>query len=154
MATLPRIVNAVFPNFVDLGGGQANCMWTSADQSDAGPGPYAGILSATQNMSNCLVFASVQQVRSLVSGTATTGAYPTVSDQIVMYVQSAQSSGQIVIPGPVDGLFVGGSSNAALDNPLVEAWWGEAQSVLGDSYGNPWTTLVEARRRKIRITRT
>ncbi len=154
MATLPRIINAVYPNFVDLAGGQANCMWSAADQSDAGDGPFGGLMSATQAMSNCGVFAVVQQVRGLHSATPASGSYPTVSDQAVMYVQSAQSSGQIVIPGPVNALFPSGNDRADLDNPLVVAWFSAASSVLGDSYGNPWTSLVEVRRRKIRITRT
>ncbi len=154
MATLPRLVNAFFPNFVDVLGGQANCMWSSANQGDAGFGPYAGLAGATQVLSCAGVFAGVSQTRALVSAPPIVGTYGTVSDQVVMFVQSAETSGQLVIPAPIDSIFTSDHQTVDLENGDVVAWFSAVSSVLGDSYGNPWTSLKSGRRRKLRITRT
>jgi len=154
MATLPRLVNAFFPNFVDLAGGQANCMWTGADQGDAGLGPFDAIVAPTQALSVAGLFAGVNQNRSLITATASTGPYSTVSDQVVFFVRSESSTGQLAIPAPVDSIFLSDGVTVDLENGLVASWWSSVQGVLGDSYGNPWTNLSSGRRRKIRLARS
>lgn len=154
MATLPRLVNAFFPNFKDIMGGQANCMWTTADQSDGGFGPFASVATATQNLSVCAVFAGVMQVRTIVGGVPSTGVYGTVSDQVVMCLRSETSSGQLVIPGPVDTIFLDDMQTVDLSNSLVTEWFGAVSSQLGDSYGSPWLRLTNGYRRKIRLAGT
>ena len=59
MGTLPKLVNAFFPNFVDIMGGQANPMYVAADQGDGGMGPFSSLVLATQNMSCAGIFAGV-----------------------------------------------------------------------------------------------
>jgi hypothetical protein len=154
VAALPRLVNAFFPNFVDVSGGQANCMWTGADQSDSGLGAYSAVAAAAQALSVAGLFAGVIQTRSILGATPTSGDYPTVSDQVVFFVQSESSSGQIAVPAPVSGIFLSDNVTVDLENSLVTAWWGSVAGVLGDSYGNPWTQLKSGRRRKIRLAGT
>jgi len=149
MATLPRLVNAWFPNFVDVLGGQANPMWCTADQSDAGFGPFAGLASATQALSVAGLFAGVTQVRGIVGATPVAGVYGTVTDQVVFGVTSVARQGQLAIPAPVDTIFKPDNVTVDLDNGDVQAWFTAVSSVLGDSYGNPWTGLVWGQRRKI-----
>jgi len=149
MATLPRLVNAWFPNFVDVLGGQSNPMWTLADQSDGGFGPMSGLAGATQALSVAALFAGVLQARGIVGGTPSPGVYGTVTDQVIFGVQSVARQGQLAIPAPVDTIFQADNVTVDLTNPLVTAWFSSASSVLGDSYGNPWTTLVWGQRRKI-----
>jgi hypothetical protein len=154
MATLPRLVNAFFPNFVDVSGGQANCMWTSANQSDEGFGDFGGVAAAAQALSVAGLFGGVVQSRGLVAASPSIGVYGTVSDQVVFFVQSDSSSGQLAVPAPVDTIFMSDGVTVDLDNGLVVSWWEEVQGSLGDSYGNPWTQLKSGRRRKIRLAGT
>lgn len=154
MAVLPRLANAFFPNFLDTMGGQANPMWCAADQSDAGLGPYGGLVTATQALSVAGVFAGVLQSRSMISATPVAGVYGTVSDQVVFGVVSSARQGQLAIPAPIDTIFMSDNVTVDLDNTLVQAWWSEVQGVLGDSYGNAWTQLAWGQRRKIRILGT
>jgi hypothetical protein len=155
MATLPRLVNAWFPNFVDTMGGQANGMWTTGDQSDSGLGPFSDLATATQSLTVSGLFAAISQTRSLVSASPVTGPYGTVTDQVVFVVQaSGSSSGQIAIPAPVANIFLSDNVTVDLTNSLVQDWWGAVQGILGDSYGNAWTDLIYGYRRKIDLMGT
>ena len=150
MGTLPKLVNAFFPNFVDIMGGQANPMYVAADQGDGGMGPFSSLVLATQNMSCAGIFAGVIQTRSLVDAVAVGGPYGTVLDQVVFGVSSSARTGQLAIPAPVDTIFLPDYVTVDLSNGLVQAWWEAVQGTLGDSYGNPWTQLAWGQRRRIR----
>lgn len=149
MATYPRLINAFFPNWKDVGGKQANCMWSAGDQSDAGLGPYGGLATASQALSCAALFTGITQVRAAIPADPITGPYCTVLDQVVFVVQSAATSMQIAVPAPKEEIFVGSSVNVDLDNSDVVAWWDAVRGVLGDSYGNPWTQLKYGYRRKV-----
>ena len=150
MGTLPKLVNAFFPNFVDVLGGQSNPLWVAAAQGDSGLGPYSGLAIAAQNLSCAGIFAGVIQTRALIDATPVPGVYGTVLDQAVFGVTSAARTGQLAIPAPVDSIFLSDNVTVDLSNGLVQAWWAEVQGVLGDSFGNPWTALSWGQRRKIR----
>jgi hypothetical protein len=151
MASLPRLVNAWFPNFTDVAGGQANAAWTTLDQSDSGAGPYSGLLTATQALSCAGVFAAVTQVRTIPGASPITGPYDTVMDQAVMRVVSAAQSSNLAIPAPIASIFLSDLLTVDLSNTLVQAWFSEVQAILGDSYGNPWLTLAWGQRRMINL---
>jgi hypothetical protein len=152
MASLPRLVNAWFPNFIDVDGGQANAFWTIQDQSDAGFGPYDGLAEATQNLSVAGLFAAVTQSRTIPGATPTSGVYGTVMDQAIMRVASIATQSNLAIPAPISSIFLSDMLTVDLSNTLVQAWWTEVQALLGDSYGNPWTQLLWGQRRMINLS--
>jgi hypothetical protein len=151
MATLPRLANAFFPNWVDVQGGQANSMWTTADQSDAGLGPFSSLVSAAQSLSNAALFTGVIQTRSVIGGTPVVGPYGTVTDQVVFRMQSAGFGSNIIVPAPVDTIFLSDNTTVDLSNPLVTAFIAQVIAILGDSYGNPWISCSFGQRRKINL---
>lgn len=154
MAVLPRLVNAWCPNFIDVAGGQANAFWTLQDQSDTGPGPYGGILTATQALSNAAIFAAVTQSRTIPGGTPVTGPYDTVMDEVIFQVVSANYTGRVAIKAPIDSIFMPDLLTVDLSNSVVQAWWTEFQGLFGDSTGSPWTQLSWGQRRMINLSGT
>lgn len=145
----PPLINGLWTNFVDLQGNQSAGFWTTQDQSELNTSPYAALLAATQEISDMALFGASFTKRAALAGEAIAGPYSTFKDQAVMVVQSANATMELVIPGPVEGIFYDDNQYVDVANPLVQAWFLEVRDILGDSLGSPWTQLRRGYRRKV-----
>lgn len=145
----PVMVNALWLNSMDTNENQSAGMWTLQDQSALVTTPYDALITASANLSEMALFASMLQKRAMRSDTALVGPYSTYRDQAVFQVQSNNGIVDLVIPGPVASIFRSDGITVDLSNALVQAWWVQVQAILGDSLGSPWTSLLSGRRRMI-----
>jgi len=147
----PRIINNIWLNWYDTLGGQCQTGWSTGDQTPEPLGPYAALASTAQALSVAGNFNATMQKRVELLRDPSTGVYGTVRDQVLFDVASANYTRQICIPAPIDSIFLPDSKYVDMSNPLVVSFLAQVFSVLGDSYGAPWTVCRSAWRRKVRI---
>lgn len=147
----PRIVNTLWPNWEDVSHGQAQTGWTTADQAEEPLGPYGGLLAAAIELSQTAMMNATFQRRMLVESSAVSGDFSSVRDQVVFQMQSENYTRLIAIPGPKTSIFIPGSVNVDMANPLVVAFLAQVFAVLGDSYGSPWLRCSAGWRRRVKI---
>ncbi len=147
----PPLVNGLWTNFVDEKQNQSAGFWTTQDQTLVPLSPWTELLLTTQLMSGMALFGFSFSHRAGIEAETTDGPYNTYQDQAVMVVQSANATAELVIPGPVEGIFYDDHQLVDLSNPLVQAWWVQVQALLGDTIGSPWTQLRRGYRRKVGV---
>ena len=145
----PRSVNTLYPMWEDSGNGQAATGYTTLDQSDQPYGIYGALLSSALALSNAMHTFVTFQYKAAGAGTTGSGSYPTVMDRAEFAVKSANYVKILAIPAPKDTIFVPGSDLVDMSNPDVVSFITQVQSVLGDSYGSPWISVAQGRRRRI-----
>lgn len=151
MSGTPRLVNALFPSWVDTMQGQAAPMWLTQDQEPEDAGSYAPLISAAAALSVAGMFGITHQRIITASGTASTGSYGTVSDQVVFPVRTANTWSKIVVPAPKAAIFESDTETVNMSNSLVVAFLEQVYALLGDSSGAPWDSVQNGYRRKVRL---
>lgn len=142
----PSLVNALWPNFVDVNNNTAKGLWTLQDQAQLSLTPYADLLTATQDLSCMALYSANLQRRGNIAATPVSGPYCTNRDRVVMVLQSANTTWNLEIPGPIAGIFLADNETVDTGNPLVQAWFGAVAAILGDPIGSPWTILLKGYR--------
>lgn len=150
--SLPVLARVVCPVFRDLNEATGQSFWTTSDQSDWDGGIYGDLIQATQDLSEATVVGvSIAQWYPGV-GTPGVGPYATIADKVVFSVKSlAGVYGFLSIPAPIADIFDSTTQNVDLSHPLVEAWRLQVESLLGDTQGNLWSTLLSGRRRRVQV---
>ncbi len=145
----PPLINGLWMNWVDINSNQSAGDWTTQDQSALSTAPYTDLISGSQALSCMALFGVALSKRVTLGGVGTTGPYCTHRDQAVMLVQSANATGELVIPGPIEDIFYDSGQLVNLGDSRVQDWWDAVRAVLGDDTGAPWTQLKKGYRRMV-----
>lgn len=147
----PRIVNTIWPNWVDENGKQAQTGWTLGDQSPVSGGIYDPLLDAATSLTHCGIRNCTIQYKIEAVTTPDTGDFNSVQDQAVFLFKSENYSRLLAIPAPRTEIFIPGSTLVDMSNPAVDNWVQQVFTVLGDTYGSQWLTCAGGRRRRVKI---
>jgi|SRR6185295_12752188 len=143
----PVLVNSLWLNFLDVDLHQSAGMWTLQDQTPLNISPYADLIAKSQALSCMGLFGQMKQVSRFATATPELGPYCTYRDQVVFPVRSANTAMDLVIPGPVAGIFSTGGELVNMEDTAVQEWWTAVQAILGDELGAPWTQISRGYRR-------
>ena len=134
----PRIVNILWPNWIDENQKGCQTGWTLGDQSPESLGPYAALMDAAAAISVAGMRGVTIQFRIVRDADPSTGVFGSVRDQALFEFASENYTKQIAIPCPKESIFVPGSTEIDSSNPDVASFITQVMTVLGDSYGSPW----------------
>lgn len=116
--------------------------------TQANPDPVFGVsqpvVDLTQSLSEAALRAVWRAPVALSTALPNAGPYASVFDKAIFTWRSA--AGLIVrtvIPAPID-MFLADGKTVDLSNPVVAAYVAACQSALGDSGGNPLSTVLSA----------
>jgi hypothetical protein len=147
----PRLVNAIYPNWIDVLNGQAQTGWTFQDQSPGATPLFFHLVTTAAALSVCGINDCTQQVKQTFAQSPTSGLYGTVRDQAVFQLASQNYTRLLAIPGPKESIFESDGVTVDLTNSDVVAFLTQVFLVLGDTYGNPWLSCTAGWRRRVVI---
>ena len=145
----PRAVSTLYPMWQDADGAQAATGYTLLDQSDVPYGPYSSLLAAALNISVAKHAFVSFNLRAAGAGSTGTGPYQSILDSAEFAVKSANYVKVLSIRAPDDSIFLPGTDLVDMSDSRVQAFITQVQTVLGDSYGSPWTAVAQGIRRRV-----
>jgi len=136
----------IIPSWVDQAGGQRDSFWTLQSRSEVVPTDLLSLMLAAVPLTKAGQLAVTFQVTHVIGGSGLSNVYG-IGDAATFYVKSASGGvGAISLPDlnpsilKVDGVTID-QTNSDVVNFLSVAF-----GVLGDTAGNPWTSVRQANR--------
>jgi hypothetical protein len=143
------LVNFIAPIWQDSQGGLSATYVSLIDQTPLVTTPFNALLAAWQACSSCNMVGVVVQNAAQQARTGTPGSHPLVVDQGRVQLANGTNPGYLVIPGPVDSIFLPASSTINVNSTLMLALAAQLFPLLGDSTGLAWNQVIGGKRRVV-----
>jgi len=143
--------NQILVDWLDANGLGGQNFLSTQDQTAGTDGAYAALATALTNISDAGLVAITFQKPSIHTPAAGSGPYKSCSDRAVFNLRSsANTAGTLNVVAPKSSIFLSDNKTVDMSNSLVVALVTAVTGVLGDSHGNPWVTVKQGFREKVR----
>jgi hypothetical protein len=142
--------NGIFVNFADVNGGQADSLWYLQNQNPILPNPYLQLETALSFISSAAPIGTIVQMFTSSQFQPKNAPYQNVTTEAIIRVRSVAQKGYIVIPAPVQAMFLADTVTVNMNWLPLVSFIAAANRVIGDAVGNQWTTWGPGWRRGVR----